>query len=134
MPENTCKIKVRYGETDQMGIVNNAHYASYYEIGRTEWLNQLGFSYKQMEEDGILLPVIDLYCRYLHPAYYDDILVIKTVVNTLPSSRIRFDYSIFNQEMKLINQGYSQHAFVNAKSRRPHRAPQFLLNALESHF
>ncbi len=130
MIEKSCKITVRYGETDQMGIVNNANYASYYEIGRTQWLRQLGLSYQQMEINGIMMPLIDLYSRYLKPAYYEDELTIKTLVKEIPASRIKFEYFIYNQSNQLINQGYSQQAFVNAETRRPQRAPQYLLELL----
>lgn len=134
MVERSCHIKVRYGETDQMGIVNNANYPSYYEIGRTEWLSQLGLSYQQMEKEGIMMPLIDLYSRYLKPAYYEDELTITTIVKELPVVRMKFDYAIYNQEGILINEGYSQQAFINAYSRRPQRTPQYLIDLLLPYF
>lgn len=134
MIESTSQIRVRYGETDQMGIVNNANYPTYYEEARTDWLLQLGLSYKKMEEEGIMMPLIDLYCKYHRPALYDDVLTIKTAVKEMPSSKIRFDYTIYNQDGELINKGYSQQAFVNKVNRRPIRIPEYLKKIMEPYF
>lgn len=134
MIESSCTIEVRYGETDQMGIVNNANYPSYYEIGRTDWLKKLGMSYKQMEEDGIMMPLVDLYAKYYRPAYYENVLTIKTVVKELPTSRMRFDYFIYNQDGTLINEGYTQLAFMNAETRKVTRAPKELIEIMGKYF
>lgn len=134
MIESTSQIRVRYGETDQMGIVNNANYPTYYEEARTDWLLQLGLSYKKMEEEGIMMPLIDLYCKYHRPALYDDVLTIKTAVIEMPSSKIRFDYTIYNQDGELINKGYSQQAFVSKANRRPIRIPEYLRKIMEPYF
>lgn len=134
MIEGNCTIRVRYGETDQMGIVNNANYPSYYEIGRTELLRKHGISYKQIEEKGYMLPLVDLYVKYHRPALYDDVLTISTSIKEMPSAKIRFDYLIYNQEGTLINEGYTNLAFLNAKTRRPVRVPDFLKELLIPHF
>ena len=134
MIKNTTKIRVRYGETDQMGTVNNAVYPTYYEIGRTMMFRELGFPYKQMEEEGVLIPLSDLYVKFLFPAYYDEELTLVTILKEMPSARIRFDYEVYNSKDKLINRGYSIQAFINSKTRRPMRVPQSIKDLLEPHF
>ncbi|MCU4175441.1 acyl-CoA thioesterase [Carboxylicivirga sp. N1Y90] len=134
MLKGESTIRVRYGETDQMGVVNNANYPSYYEIGRTELLREYGISYKQIEEKGCMLPLVDLYVKYHKPAFYDDVLTISTSIKEMPSSKIRFDYRIYNQEGTLINEGYTNLAFLNSGTRRPVRIPDFLKELLSPHF
>lgn len=134
MIENHTSIRVRYAETDQMGIVNNANYPTYYEIGRTELFRQLGLSYKELEEMNIMLPLSDLYVKYHRPAYYDDELTLITQLKELPKARIRFDYYLYNPEKELINEGYTTLAFLNAKTRRPMRLPEEIRKMVESYF
>ncbi len=134
MIKNTTKIRVRYGETDQMGIVNNAVYPAYYEIGRTMMFRELGFPYKKMEKDGVLIPLSDLYVKFHFPAYYDEELTLVTMLKKMPSARIRFDYEIYNSKGALINSGYSIQAFINAKTRRPVRLPYTIRELLEPFF
>jgi len=134
MIKNTTKIRVRYGETDRMGIVNNAVYPSYYEVGRTMMFREMGFPYKQMEEDGVLIPLSDLYVKFHFPAYYDEELTLVTMLKEMPAARIRFDYEVYNSKGKLINSGYSIQAFINSKTRRPMRVPQSIKKLLEPFF
>ena len=134
MVKNTTKITVRYGETDQMGIVNNAVYPTYFEIGRTMMFRELGFSYKKMEERDILIPLSDIYVKYHYPAYYDEEITLTTELKEMPSARIRFDYSIYNFKGKLITSGYSIQAFINATTRRPMRIPAVVKELLEPFF
>ncbi|MBS2097359.1 acyl-CoA thioesterase [Carboxylicivirga linearis] len=134
MIECTSIIQVRYGETDQMGIVNNANYPSYYEIGRTDWLRKLGMSYSLLEEQGIMMPLVDLYSRYFKPAHFEDTLTIHSVVKEMPTAKIRFDHTIHNQHGELINQGYCQLAFMNADTRKPTRIPVVLKTLMEKFF
>lgn len=134
MLKSKTKVRVRYGETDQMGIVNNANYPTYYEIGRTDLLRSCGISYKEIENKGCMLPLVDLYVKYHKPAYYDDELCITTSVSKLPMSKIRFDYCIHNQEGIVINEGYTNLAFLDAKTRRPTRIPDYLKKLLNPYF
>jgi acyl-CoA thioester hydrolase len=134
MIENRTKIRVRYAETDQMGIVNNANYPTYYEIGRTELFRQLGLSYKELEDMNIMLPLSDLHVKYHRPAYYDDELTLVTQLKELPKARIRFEYYIYNPREELINEGFTTLAFLNAKTRRPMRLPEEIRNIVESYF
>jgi acyl-CoA thioester hydrolase len=96
MNKHQTKIKVRYGETDQMGVVYHGNYAHYLEIGRLEWLTALGISYKEMEANDVMLPVVSLNINYKKSARYDDILTVSTTLVKLPSASIEFDYEIHN--------------------------------------
>ena len=97
------KIRVRYGETDQMGFVYYGVYAQYYEVGRVELLRSLGINYKEMEEEGYMLPVVNFEISYKKAAHYDDELRIKTSIKSLPSTRITFNYETYNTEDILLN-------------------------------
>lgn len=109
---NETKIRVRYGETDQMGIVYHANYFVWFDIGRTELLRQIGLSYKELEDMNVLLPVIDVGCKYKSPALYDDEIIIKTKVSFLKGVKIRFEYEIHSD--KLLATGFTEHAFVDS--------------------
>lgn len=128
---NKFSFRVRYGETDQMGIVYHGNYAAYIEMGRLEWLRELGISYKEMEENGIMLPVYALNVRYIKSAYYDDILTISTTIKKTPAARIEFVYEIYNQKNDLITTAETTLVFVNMKTNRPIRCPDYILNKLE---
>lgn len=124
MYRSETSIRVRYGETDQMGYVYYGIYAMYYEVGRVESLRQLGMSYKELEEMGVMLPVLENHTRFLGPALYDDLLRVVTHIREKPGVRIRFDYEIFNEQGKLINQGETILAFVDKKTGKPCRPPE----------
>ena len=130
MRKNKTNLRVRYGETDQMGIVYYGNYAQYLEQGRTEWLRQLGFSYKWMEENNIHLPVINLTIDYKSPAYYDDVLTVTTMLTKIPTARIEFLYEIHNNEGKLLVTATTTLVFVNSLTNRPTKAPDYLLKKL----
>ena len=128
------QLRVRYGETDAMGIVYYGTYPLYYETGRTEMMRHLGFTYRKMEELGIIMPVISLNCRYRKPARSDDLLTIRTIVREMPSSKILFDYELFNERGELVNEGSTTLVFVDRKKGRPVRIPVFLKKVLEGCF
>ncbi len=128
------KIRVRYGETDQMGYAYYGYYAFYYEEARTSLIRSLGISYKEMEEAGVLLPVIDLSIKYIAPAYYDELITIKTFIQKLPNVRIEFDYEVYNESSKVINTGSTTLVFVNKLTGKPQRAPENLMRALNGFF
>lgn len=119
MIEYKCKIRVRYSETDQMGYVYYGNYASYYEVARVEMLRSLGTSYREMEESGIMMPVLELKCKYIKPAYYDEELTITVKILEKPQTRIKFLYEIFNEKEELINIGETTLVFVDIKRNRP---------------
>ncbi len=131
MYKNQTQIRVRYGETDQMGVVYHANYASYFEVGRTEWLREYGITYKSMEETGVMLPVISLEIKYKNSAKYDDLLTIKTSIKKLPSARIEFDYELVNESGDLLATGSTDLVFIDMKRNRPMRCPDYLLDKLK---
>ncbi len=124
-------LRVRYGETDQMGYVYHGNYAAYIEVGRLEWLRGLGISYKDMEEEGIMLPVYDISIRYIKPAFYDDVLEITTTIKKTPSVRIEFYYEIRNQKNELVTTAKTTLVFLNKISRKPIRCPAYFLERLQ---
>lgn len=128
------KVRVRYAETDQMGYVYYGNYAAYVETGRVEALRQLNLSYKEMEERGIMLPVLNMNVKYIKPAFYDDLLTIKTIINEMPEARMKFDYNIYNVKGELINISFTEHVFVDIHKRIPTRVPVWLKEALSPYF
>ncbi len=130
MSYDKIQFRVRYGETDQMGFVYYGNYAQYFEMGRTEWLRKLGITYKKMEEDGIMLPVMNLNINYLKPAKYDDLLTLKTILPKLPSAKIEFSYEVYNEEGELLTTAKTTLVFVNMKTNKPTRAPEYVLKKL----
>lgn len=128
----TTQVKVRYGETDQMGVVYHGNYAQYLEIGRIEWLSALGISYKEMEQQGIMLPVVVLNITYCKPAFYDDVLTIKTTLVKQPKISVEFEYEIHNSSGELLTTAYSKLVFVSIETRQPTRCPQYFLDKLQN--
>jgi acyl-CoA thioester hydrolase len=132
MYTHELKFRVRYGETDCMGIVYHANYINYYEIARTEMLRASGnYSYREMENEGVLMPVVEVQSRYILPAYYDELITVRTTIREMPTARIRFHYEIFNEKNELINSGLVVLGFMNSKTRRPCRPPAKLIEALK---
>ncbi|MCK7590853.1 acyl-CoA thioesterase [Subsaxibacter sp. CAU 1640] len=125
------QLRVRYGETDQMGVVYHGNYAQYFEVGRVEWLRKFGVSYKQMEEDGIMLPVISLSINYKKSARYDDLLKVKTQLVKIPSATIEFDYEIVNEKNELLATGNTSLVFMDINKNRPTRCPKYILDKLQ---
>ena len=131
MNRHQTKIKVRYAETDQMGVVYHGNYAQYLEIGRLEWLTALGISYKEMEENEVMLPVVSLNVNYKKPARYDDVLTITTTLVKQPTVSIEFDYEIHNSGGDLLTTANTKLVFINKKSNFPMRCPQYILDKLQ---
>ena len=134
MLSHTIEIRVRYAETDQMGYVYYGNYATYYEVARVESLRNLGFSYKSLEEEGILMPVTENKSKFIRPAKYDDLLTIKVMVKKFPTNRITFEYEIYNERKKLINLGETILAFVDKKTGRAHEVPESIAKLLKPFF
>ncbi len=134
MFEHSTKIRVRYGETDQMGYMYYGNYAGFYEVGRVEMLRSLGLTYSGMEESGIKMPVSELHCKYLKPALYDEEITIKVILDKLPGVRIHFRYELFNEREELINTGDTLLVFVNMKTNRPCLPSQNFLDKLKPFF
>ena len=134
MIKGEIKLRVRYSDTDQMGYVYYGRYASYYEVARVELFRSLGFSYKNLEEEGIGMPVIDMETKYLLPIKYDEEIIIKTRIEELPSSKIIFYYDIFNKENNLANSAKTTLTFINLSSKKPVRIPKELLELIKNKF
>ena len=134
MVQAETTLRVRYGETDQMGFVYYGVYAQYYEVGRVEAMRSLGLSYKEMEDSGILMPVINLTVNYKKPALYDDEVRIVTTVKEIPSLRITFHYECFNQKNELLNNGTVTLVFLDKQKNKPTLPPQWFLDAFMKKF
>ena len=134
MFQSETSLRVRYAETDQMGYVYYGNYAMYFEVARVEALRSAGFSYKQMEEDGIIMPVLEHHTQYLKPGKYDEVLLLKTIVPEMPGIRIKFVYEVYNESEELITTGYTILTFLKKESHRPSRPPRYLLDLMKPFF
>ena len=134
MYQSETSIRVRYGETDQMGYVYYGYYAMYYEVARVESLRQLGLTYKEIEALGIIMPVLENNSRFLFPGRYDEQLRIVTTLREKPGVRIKFEYEIFNEENKLIHEGGTLLVFVDKRTKKPCRPPESMQKILEPFF
>ena len=121
------QVRVRYNDTDRMGIVYHGNYAMYFEVARLEMLRARGLAYRQMEEEGVMLPVSDLHVKYVSPAYYDDLLDVEVTLLEKPAVRVKFAFRITNQDEALVATGEVVLACVDAVTRRPCRAPKYFL-------
>ncbi len=130
---HTTKLRVRYGETDQMGYCYYGNYAQYLEVGRVEALRNIGMSYKEMEEKGVMLPVSEFQVKYIYPAKYDDELTIESKIASVKGSRIFFEHEIKNEEGKLISTSKITLAFVSKATMRPILPPESFLNLINKY-
>jgi len=128
--QHDTKIRVRYKDADRMGYVYYGNYATYFEEARTEMLRALGYTYKGWEDSGLILPVREMHIRYHNPAYYDDLLTVRTILKDLPAARISFHHEVYNQNDELICKGNLDLVFINRETGRPTRAPQDFIDAI----
>ena len=131
--EHKTQIRVRYGETDQMGYCYYGNYAQFFEVGRVEALRDVGCSYKDIEENGIMLPVSEYTVKYLKPALYDDLLTVSTKIVEIKGVKIVFDYTLFNEQQDIISNGQTTLVFVNKETMRPCPPPNDLLDKLSNY-
>lgn len=134
MYEFTMQKRVRYAETDQMAYVYYGNYATYYEIVRSEAFRDLGFPYKNLEEQGIMMPVREMNIRYHQPAYYDDLLTLKVIIPEMPKAKIIFDYQIYNEKDNLLNEGRTVLVFIEKESNKLKRCPVILQELFAPYF
>lgn len=134
MFEFTTQLRVRYGETDQMGYVYYGNYAEFYEVARVEMLRSLGTSYKLMEASGVMMPVAELHCKYLKPALYDQIITIKVILDEMPRAGMRFKYMLYNEDNELINTGETLLVFVKMDTNKICFIPKELATKLKPYF
>lgn len=130
MITNEIQVRVRYAETDQMGYVYYGNYATYFEVARVELLRSVGFTYKKLEEEGIMLPVFEFSIKYFKPAFYDDLLTIKTTLEYNDGARIRFHYEIFNESGSLLNKAETTLVFIDRTTNRPTIMPAKMKSVL----
>ncbi len=135
MLEATFQKRVRYAEIDKMGFVYYGHYAQLYEIGRAELIRSLGLPYKTLEDKySIMMPVLQLECRYRLPAKYDDLLSIRTILKEMPTKMIHFYHEIYNEKDQLLNTGSVKLFFVNMQTNKRVSCPAILAERIESYF
>ncbi|MDT0687280.1 acyl-CoA thioesterase [Autumnicola psychrophila] len=130
MKSHITHVKVRYAETDQMGVVHHGNYAQYLEIARIDWLSELGISYKSMEANGIMLPVYEISFKFLKSATFDENLKIEIRLKEKPGVKIAFDYSIFNERQELITTANTVLVFMDTITKRPIKCPENILEKL----
>jgi len=131
MKEATHQIRVRYSETDKMGYVYYGNYASYFEVARVELFRKHGVSYKEMEDEGIMMPVLELKTKYIKPAKYDDLLTIKTKISAKPGVRVTFEYEVYNEKEELLTIADTTLVFIDMKTGRPTQAPHYFEKILD---
>lgn len=127
-----AKVRVNYKDTDQMGIVHHSNYIVYYEMARVEALRAWGMPYSEMEKSGIISPILEVGCKYLQPAYFDEVLTVRVIVEEMPMARLKVRYEVYNEAGTLINTGHTWLGFLNGETRRPCRAPQSLIDGLKA--
>ncbi|HEX8270734.1 MAG TPA: thioesterase family protein [Flavobacterium sp.] len=135
MKEHQIEVRVRYSETDQMGVVYHGNYVPYFEIGRVEWLRNQGISYKSLEERGVALPIVSMTINYKKPAKYDDLLIVKTRFKSQASVKIEFECEIVSEQNELLTTAHFLLVFVDVKTGRPITPPDYIndiLNRLEN--
>lgn len=129
------QVRVRYAETDQMGVVYHSNYFLYFESARAESIRKLGFTYADMEKMGVIMPVVDVHCRYMQPALYDDLLTIKTNLKELPiHHKIEFHHEVFNEKNDLLAVGKLILYFMEAGTMKRTTMPAALMEKLQPYF
>lgn len=129
------QIRIHYALTDQMGVVYHGHYAQFYEIGRTEALRSMGLTYKEVEAEGVIMPVTEIHSKFLRPALYDDLITVVTTVRELPHHhKITFHSEIYNEKNELLNVGDVSLYFMNAKTMKRCEMPQMIKEKLKDFF
>ena len=125
------KLRVEYHHTDQMGIVHHSNYVRFFEAARTEWLRSAGMTYAEMERRGVMMPIVEVNVTYKQPAYYDELLSITTTVDEMPMARMTFRYKVRGEDGRDIASGSTTLGFIDKETRRPVRAPQWLLEVIK---
>lgn len=132
MKEDQIQVRVRYSETDQMGVVYHGNYIPYFEIGRVEWLRNKGISYKKMEESGIALPIVNMNINYKKSARYDELLTVHTRFKSQTSVKIEFDCAIYNETQELLTTAQFLLVFVSLKTGKPIAPPAYILDLIKT--
>lgn len=125
------KIRVEYHHTDQMGIVHHSNYVKFFEVARTEWLRAIGITYAEMERRGVMMPIVDVAVKYRNPALYDELISVTAFVDEAPMARMTFRYEVRGEDGREIATGSTTLGFIDSQTRRPQRAPQWLLEVIK---
>ena len=125
------KIRVEYHHTDQMGIVHHSNYVKFFEVARTEWLRAMGITYAEMERRGVMMPIVDVAVKYRNPARYDELISVTAFVDEAPMARMTFRYEVRGEDGREIATGSTTLGFIDSQTRRPQRAPQWLLEVIK---
>lgn len=125
------KIRVEYHHTDQMGVVHHSNYVKFFEAARTEWLRAIGLTYAEMEHRGVMMPIVEVNVKYKHPALYDELITVRAIVDEMPMARMVFRYEITGEDGREVATGSTTLGFIDRETRRPQRAPKWLLEVLE---
>lgn len=129
------QVRVRYAETDQMNVVYHGNYAQYFEVGRAEAIRQLGFTYKELEKTGIIMPIVEWHAKFIRPAHYDELLTVKTALRELPADhRIEFHQEVYNEKGRLLTSGKVVLYFLSADTMEKTSMPDVLLDKLKPFF
>lgn len=122
--------RIRYADTDQMGVVYYGNYARFYEIGRSEMIRDLGYAYKELEDSGVVMPVISVNAKYKRPLYYDELITIETALKKMPEARMVFYHTIYNQDNEVVHTAEVTLVFLSKETNRPVRVPEYMISAL----
>lgn len=125
------KIRVEYHHTDQMGVVHHSNYVKFFEVARTEWLRASGLTYAEMERRGVMMPIVDVAVKYRNPALYDELISVTAFVDEAPKARMVFRYEVRGEDGREIASGSTTLGFIDRETRRPMRAPQWLLDVVK---
>lgn len=134
MLETKTQIRVRYADTDKMGVVYHSNYAVYFEVGRTEMFREIGLPYDEMEKNNVMLPLVDLHINFKRPALYDDLVTVTTRIKELPGVKVHFDYEIHNDRGELLVDGYTTLVFIDMTRNRPIKMPDAIRDVLIRYF
>ena len=122
---------MEYHHTDQMGIVHHSNYVKFFEVARTEWLRAMGITYAEMERRGVMMPIVDVAVKYRNPALYDELISVTAFVDEAPMARMTFRYEVRGEDGREIATGSTTLGFIDSQTRRPQRAPQWLLEVIK---
>ena len=132
MIASELKIRVLYAHTDKMGIVYYSRYFEYFEAGRNEFLRNIGYPYSKIESQNLILPVIEAYSKYISPARYDDEISLLTMLEEVPTVRVRLNYRVKNNSNDILAEGFTVHSFANAETKKPARPPLDFVQLVKS--
>ena len=134
MISHDTQIRVLYRDTDKMGVVYHANYIAFYEAARTEMFRSIGLPYTALEEQGIVMPIVEVESKYKSPAYYDELLTVRATIKELPAVRAIVEYEVYNEAGQLLNTGKTILGYVNIERKRPCRAPKEFIDELQKYF